>query len=228
MRRQVFLGLILILACFLLTGCFRGEIWIDIHPDGSADLSYRMMGGEPITNEMKTEAQQNDLVVKDVQEGQMKGIQVNGHFRNAQELSSLKIYDTTLFGRGLIVERGWFSDTYFIDSNIHPQRKNPGEKKDSYSDVYLKLVLNFPSPAEAQNATQVYNEGKTLGWNLLFEKDNPIQVKVKVWKWERIFAAIIGTIIILSGGIYMIYRSKKATGSQETGINNSPKNEVKG
>ncbi|HWR09711.1 hypothetical protein [Sporomusa sp.] len=108
-HQRLMTGLLLILFCFLLTGCLKGEITLHLNENGTADLKYGVIGVDFIENQinaMKEDAKKNGMITADLQEGTLRGFRAEKHFEDPLELQGMKFFAShTENNRGLVIER---------------------------------------------------------------------------------------------------------------------------
>ena len=166
--------LILALIAVSLTGCMRGEMDIKIKRNGKMDVSVLIATEEPSNLEKLLSDREIDLRR---QEGWKIDVYsqdgYRGYLCTRSNVDVLAGEVTPGFNLG----DGTFSkndETYVLDINLY--RGQDASRVHNYLKQVLEaggkltVTVTVPSSPVRHNATTVYEDGKTLYWDLLDEK----------------------------------------------------------
>lgn len=216
--------MVLIVLSIVFSGCFRGEVKVNINDDGSSDLHYQIiavpMAGtvEMMQGQIK-DLEKSQFKIERVTEGEWVGFKADKHFHNVSELNSFKLFSGSEPGTpGITFDKGWFYDAYKVSvlNDISLNQGQPLTNLDQamLAQMSMKITMNFPVKPEAHNASNVYNEGKTLEWLLSFTKENHLEATAKVWHYGHI-AATAGIPLVVMLALFL--QRRKCLSASEGG-----------
>lgn len=203
--RKSMICLLLITCCLIFSGCFRGEVNVNIQDDGSSDLSYKVVAvptaGDVLKAQIK-DLEKNQFKIEPITEGDMVGFKANKHFKNVSELSAFNMFAGSMPNTmGITLDKGWFYDAYKVSvlNDISVNQGQPLTNLDQamLAQMSMKMTMNFPVKPETHNASNVYNEGKTLEWLLSFTKENHLEATAKVWHYGNIAASVGIPLVVM-------------------------------
>lgn len=213
--------LLMMMACMLLSGCFQGEMKVNIHENGSADVEYKMLTIPTAEKAVQGEANrftEMGFQVQRITEGESIGFKGTQSIAAVEALNQYPIFSGVDGKPGIDVSRGWFYDDYKINVSTHMKKVNPAlfeNMKDLNNPIWshfsMKMIMSFPSKPDSNNATSLYNEGKTLEWVLNFTQDNHLEAKAKYWHIEHIVITLVLPFFVAG---FLFSKRKKA--DQET------------
>lgn len=166
-------------AIFVLSGCVRMITSIDIHTDGSADISiksavtaevYEMFSAQDNTNlidDTKAEATAAGYTVTEYNENGYIGVTMSKHIDNTSTTDSEDKYV-----EGLAFERTseLFKKTISVSgtlASIQSLKQNMTDSSIDTSAFDLKLIINTPYPITETNATEVSADRKQATFDLV-------------------------------------------------------------
>ncbi len=204
-----------LLAVFLLTGCMKGEVTLDMARDGSAQLKYKVLVaaimGQPAKEEIK-KLKDKGMTVEEIKEGDKNGFIASKKLAGLDELDKLGLFnsDEKTLNKSRI-EKGFFYDEQIFDILYKGPKEdpkiNPEEKKQRdkiLSAVDFSFALNLPVAAATNNADSALNGGKNLVWKLKMVEDTHIKATAKVWHWGNILL-----VAAIAAGAGLWYYKKK-------------------
>lgn len=190
-RRLVFGVLILFLA-FILSGCFTVRYHITINRDKTIDeeiiiaaekalVSMSMFLDEDVFEELRTGLINDGYRVEEYITGNSEGIRA---YKTSPPLDDDDLsFDNELFpmeGKGITVEKGFFSNTYDIDISFQIEDMTVMEKEMiSLISPDINFVFTLPVKPQAHNAHMVSADGRTMEWVIDPGRKNSIQVSFK-------------------------------------------------
>ncbi len=211
------LVLIVMMACVLLSGCFRGEMKVDIHNNGSADVEYKMLAiplAEKAVQEQFNRFTEMGFQAQRITEGESIGFKASRSIEAVEALNQFPLFSGGEGKPGIEVSRGWFYDDYTIRINSHMKQVHPDLYKDTdvnnpfWAQFSMKMIMTFPAKPESHNANSFFNDGKTLEWALSFSQDNHLEAKAKFWHMDHIVINLVVPVFVL--GFLYSKRRKEA------------------
>lgn len=221
--RKSMICILLITFCLVFSGCFRGDVNVNIQDDGSSDLSYKVVAvptaGDILKAQIK-DLEKNQFKIEPITEGDMVGFKANKHFQNVSELSAFRMFaGSAPNAMGITLDKGWFYDAYKVSvlNDISLNQGQPLTNLDQamLAQMSMKMTMNFPVKPETHNANNIYNEGKTLEWLLSFTKENHLEATAKVWHYGHI-AATAGIPLVVMLALFLQRRKYLSAGEDGT------------
>ena len=213
---------ILALMMFCFTGCMRFRTTMSIKSNGKADLSViyafqqDMFDGdvEDEIGDIADAFEDEGWTVDDYKKGEYKGYQFsmkNASVKDFEEIFNSDAFTDTLeLGEFELTKKG---STYTIewDTNVVDEAEDEGVSSSDFAQTggFLEVVIELPSPAKDENATEVSKDGKTLTWNLL--EDDEVEVTFTLINVGLIIAiiAIVVVLVIAAGVVVLLIILKK-------------------
>lgn len=220
--KKLFVSVVLIGLCLVFSGCFRGEVKVNINDDGSSDLHYQItavpMAGtvEMMQGQIK-DLEKSQFKIERVTEGEWVGFKADKHFQNVSELNGFKLFSGSEAGTpGIIFDKGWFYDDYKIrivnDISVNQNQPLTNVDQALLAQMSFKMIMNLPVKPEIHNAGNVSSDGKTLEWNLSFTKENHLEANAKVWHYGNIAATVIIPLLVMTGLYFQRRKYRTAAG----------------
>ena len=233
------IALILIMCSLIFTtGCVSGYIRLSINTDTSSDVKMKILVNKTIQSlipESKNPIYnlKNDLIdaqfkVSDINEYEKSGILVEKRFEDLEELNlTLEKIKYQINGSKaetvaniqkdemFTVDKGLFSDIYYVDLRVDLGKLTPDDgitkflSKAVMNSVDFKFILDTPIKPLMSNATNVYNNGKTMEWTIVPLEENIFQLQIKVPNVGAIAIASILAVTLIGIGIWFILRKRK-------------------
>ena len=238
MKKRLALILI-ILSLFFTTGCVSGYVRLSINDDTSSDVKMKILVNKTIQSLipesknpiyiLKNYLIDSQFKVSDITEYEKSGILVEKRFKNLEELNlaldkikykldSPKAETVANIKKDemFTVDKGVFSDIYYVDLRVDLGKV--GSDNDSItkflskavmSSVDFKFILDTPIKPLMSNATNVYNNGKTLEWTIVPLEENLFQLQNKVPNVARIVTVSVLVVALIGVGTWFILRKRK-------------------
>jgi hypothetical protein len=214
MRKKFFKTALLIFLCLFLTGCFKGEMKINIRPDGSADVEYTAVAASMIANiieEQMTSFKEDNYEITQFKEGDNIGFKATKQVKDVSEMNKHKLFEGKDGKPGITIDKGFFSDSYKINvSNTLNDTGKPLSAQDRslFSQVTMTIIITFPAKPTSHNADKVSNDGKTLEWVLSFA-DDEYSLTAEATRLNTMnIAAVI--LLPLAAILFFLARKKKS------------------
>ena len=222
MKKIKIVVLSLLLLC--VTGCMDFNAEMEIRKDKSMTLSIM----ELVDNDLV----KSDLPYfsdEDVKRYKESGFTTSnyvvddrvGHlltkeFTNIDEVSTVDQLQSKQATKNLLesdqpiftIKKGIFVNKYYATFNVSDfvERLNVDQSK--LSGASLDFTLNLPYKAMANNASETYNNGKKLVWNLNDLKTDQIYFEFKLYNLTNVYI-VIGGVFLMGLLIFSEYRDQK-------------------
>ncbi|PYE50150.1 DUF3153 domain-containing protein [Paenibacillus barcinonensis] len=230
--RQLLLTCMLLFMLVLLSACANGEAHVTVNTDGSADLALDLsvsdsalgkIGQDNVMPLLAEALERNHFKAEITKQGDQNVLKATNHY----ERSSMTAFDTSKLPTGIHIEQstvpGFFSSKMHItadadlmesmpDGDIKEQiNKVPGFlKRLLLKDMNFNFKLSLPIKADASNADEVQDGGKTLIWNISPLQKNTLDLTVQIPNIRNILlVAIPGLVLILALLIGFFIRRKR-------------------
>ena len=219
---KIFAVLLMTLSIFC-AGCFQVESDLKIDSDGKVTFKNEVMGvavmREPIET-FKNELERGHYAteITPIAEGNMSGYRIVTQYNSIEQLAAQDIgfFKRTSKNKGIQQHKGWFFDAYNFD--LLSEAPENAEYVDNpiaqsmMSQIKFNFVMNLPYAVETTNAQNVFNENKTLAWNLtsslIGNKNISMQAQFKIWHKDKIILTVAAILILLGGTIYFFQKAK--------------------
>lgn len=222
MKRYIKL-LVVFVVTFLLTGCIKMEVTMDIHKDKSMELGFiyaiddSLMEQSTSTNsfdESTKNLKENGFQVTGYKKDGKTGMQATKEFKNIDDISSdedvvfdmNKLTEEKNAKAGFKVKKGLFKNHYYakvqINSDTSSLTNNRQFRGTDTSDAdYSSMMqgmdmtfnVNLPFKAIKSNATSKENNEKTLKWDLT-KVNEDITFEFALYNYRNIY--IVGGITL--------------------------------
>lgn len=223
--RKLLISLVLILLCFIFSGCFRGEVKVNINEDGSSDLHYQaaaapLAGTAEMLQSQIKDLEKSQFKIERFTEGDWIGFRADKHFQSVSDLNGFKLFSGGSAGTpGIIVDKGWFYDNYSIhivnDISVNQSQPLTNLDKALLAQMSFKMIMNLPVKPESHNAGNISSDGRTLEWNLSFTKENQLEATAKVWHYGNIALTVIIPLVVLAA----FYFQRRKYGTEADKVN---------
>ena len=223
--KAVSVFVVLMMAAFCLTGCVRFRTSMSIKNNGKADLEiiygyYNEIIDDDVQDAMDEVAdafEDDGWTVDDYKKGDYEGYtftMTGANVKDFEEIFNADCFTDELeLGDFELTKKG---STYTIewDTQAKGDIEEEGISSQDLSTYggFMEVVIELPSPAEKENATDVSKDGKTLTWDLLEEDE--IEVTFSLLNVGLIIAIIAIVVVLIAAAavvvIILILKKKKA------------------
>ena len=186
MKKTIGLIVILIIMLIGLTGCVNINYEVEVHKDGSGEISY-VYGiskealksidttSESLVSTYKEQAEKNGYTTEKYEDENIEGFKASKHIENLEKEFSLqeafgKAYVKDEEGNGIKVNTGFFKTQISQNAKI-----DLSTMEDMENTIQMKYTVKLPVTSKTNNATEVSKNGKTLTWKLVSGEINNIQ-----------------------------------------------------
>lgn len=206
------LALSILFMMFLLSGCIKADIGVNVKKDGSVEntvifamekKSYEMLSsfGEDPLEEQKADVLAENYTIEDYDDGEYFGFKASKTFSSIEEYTFLN-HETN----PLIIESD--GNSFKVDGTLDMTMN--GEElglEQQYVDQFeLTFTLTLPGKVGQNNADR--KEGNKLIWDLSTEEPTEISAESSVSGVSPILLIGGGGIILAAGATYLFSRRK--------------------
>jgi hypothetical protein len=233
MKKVSLLAVFLIISV-MLAGCVKWNTNVNVHSDGTADLTQviglaKQIANNPQimdNNEVLPENKKNQLKKQgfDVQkftDDKYVGYKLKKHFNSVEDLlktNMIKDNKDQLVDVKVTVDKGLFKNVTNMKGTIMLRMKNDNSSNDLgsgmasaiLSNAELQFSVTLPNKALSNNADNI--NGNTYQWNLQMNKKKDVSLSVETPNRTNIMITIaVGVIVILSAvGTFISRRKQKS------------------
>ena len=212
---------VLIMTMFCFTSCLRFRTSMRIKNNGRADLAiiyaYHSMllgdNGLDSLDDVAKAFEDEDWTVKEYSRGDYQGytftmsdVKVSDleDIFNSDAFEKIGFGDFDLTRKGLTYTIDWEvnSSDQFRDESITPSDLS------AYGG-FMEIVIELPSPAKSENASEVSNDGKKLTWELLEEDEVELSFTLINTGLIITVAAVAGVLLISAVVVVLLIVLKK-------------------
>lgn len=221
MKKTIGLIVILIIMLIGLTGCVNINYEVEVHKDGSGEISYiygiskESLKSLQITSEdfvasMKKQAEDNKYITENYEDENIEGFKASKHVDNLSKDFSLQ----EAFGKSYVKdeeENGIKINKSFFRTQISQNAKiDLSTMENMESTVQMKYTVKLPIKARANNATEISKNNKVLTWNLVGGEVNTIEFTAsKINAAPIIYIILLVMLIIATIVCAVIFLKKK-------------------
>jgi flagellar basal body-associated protein FliL len=228
MIKKRILAILLVLLVFLLAGCIKSTISVNVNPDGSGtskiimglSKQYQAMVEQEGTSvkdmfsEASNEFTAQGYTVADYSDDKYVGVALTKEFQNLND-AGLEGLDITVSDTEPKTVK--INGTVDTSSELQSQGQDPATLA-SMGDLEMSFEITLPGPASTHNATSV--TGNTYKWDLLQQQNIQLEATLSgasSTNWLLI-GGIVGGVLIIAIIVIIIMlagRKKKAQMAQE-------------
>jgi hypothetical protein len=179
--------------------------------------------------EFRKSAETRGFTVQNFHNTKMTGVVATKHVNSLggiPNFNSLNGRAVGQQGNGFAVTKKFFTTDYRLNTDIDlSNMANSSQEQlqelgnailgSSNNMITLQLMLTLPFKAESNNASKVLDNGRTLVWNLIPGRTNPIQMAATMPNLLNIAVTILGLLIVIGGlsALWILRKRKAVSGS---------------
>lgn len=219
MKKTIALIIMLLIILITFSGCAKVNYEVEINKDGSGEITYiygiskEKLGGstdlvEQFVETMKEQAEENNYNVEIYEDEKNSGFKASKHLENLSEEFSLEetfgeeyVKDTE--NNKINIEKGLWKTKYSQNAEL-----DLTNLKDTNIEMSYKIKL--PTKTKTNNATEVFENGKELTWNLKSGEINRIEFVAEEINVVPI-VIVIGVVIAVAVTVFIILNKKHVT-----------------
>jgi len=221
-KRNILLWAISIVMVIGLTGCFKGNISVDVQWDGSAIVSVALgmtqeaqslissQGQNPFQDMQQTLTDKSGNIpkgteVKKWREGDYDWMSATGKFNNLEQVNQL-MADKTLFNHfSLTRKRGIFRDEFILNAELSALGSDMPSSDiglDPTAFMSLSFTTRLPGNIVESNGFSDLNDPNLFTWNAQGRNTVPVNARSLSWNWINISVIMVVLFGLFIFGIY--------------------------
>ncbi len=224
-KKALCLSLVLLMLTFLLTGCIRMNVDINIKKNGKADVTilYAVQEalqesgtGSLIDDDEAEQYKKDGWTVNDYSDDNYTGYTLTKTDVDLSKSDLLEDSDVNLTKKGSL---------YVLDLKLLSEEDMDGMKESASMIKSMggsfTVTLTLPKEPVKHNATSVSNEGKTLKWDLLkMDPDDTIHVEFKLANYTFLF--VIAAAVLIAAAAVLLILKKRTKANDLAPLNEYP------
>ncbi|WP_409275828.1 LppM family (lipo)protein [Neobacillus sp. SCS-31] len=228
MKNKIFLSILLIL---LLSGCVKMDNTLIINKDGSSDFTMiygidsqlysSEMGAPESMDEFKSDAEKSGFKVVTYKDKEFTGLKISKHFESYKDIKFVNNSESKMNFK-VNEQKGFFKNKYAVEAvyDLRGMSDEMGDGSEGFDEqilnsilgkMDLKFTLKLPVKSGDNNASNVSDEGKTLTWDLLPDKNNELKVQFEKVNTLNIVLLAVGIVVALISTLIVIFKKRKPT-----------------
>lgn len=225
MKKTVGLIVILIIMLVTLTGCAEINYEVEVHNDGSGNITYiygiskeRMENSTDIVEQfvgtMREQAEESGYTVEIYEDGEISGFKANKYIENLSEDFSLEetfgseyVKDTE--NNKIKIEKSFWTTKYSQNTEIDLTNL-------SDEDLEMTYKIKLPTKVKTSNTNNISEDGKELTWTLTGGEKNKIEFTAEEFNMLPIVIVLLVIIVIAIGiTVFIILKKKHVTKTEK-------------
>lgn len=223
-KRIVLLFFILFIFSFGLSGCFKGNILVEIKSNGSGVVSIAIgltqqaksllasQGVNPLQEIEESMSDESGNISADVKvtkwmDGDYEWAKAEREFKNLDEINEV-ILNRTLFDHfSLSRKRGVFQDRFILDAKINALNSDiPSDDSiiDPYAFIDMSFSAKFPGKIKEANGFVDTNDPNLITWNVEGYQSVSVNATSVTWNWLNISGISICVFLFVLFSIYSV------------------------
>jgi hypothetical protein len=233
MKKVSLLSTVIIISV-MLAGCVKWNTNVNVHSDGTADLTQvvglakqiannpEIMGdNQVLPDNKKSQLEKQGYAVQKFTDDKYVGYKLNKHFNSVEDLlktNLIKDNKDQQVDVKVTVDKGLFKNVTSMKGTIMLSMKNDNSSNDLgsgmasaiLSNAELQFSVTLPNKAVANNADNV--NGNTYEWNLQMNKKKEVALSVETPNRTNIIITIAVSVIVILAliGILISRRKQKS------------------
>lgn len=228
--KKIFKLITLLSLVFILTGCVKENINMEIGKDKRVNLTIisatkNSMSSEINPSKIADNLENKGFIKEPYKEDSWNGYKLTKEYESIDDISTTDTITVEL--SDLLDENNedisyyfqkkesFFKTTYIANFTIDINANEDGsanEEINGYKDtVDLKYTVTLPNPSTKQNTTNISQDGRTLTWILEYGKVNKINYQFSMTNNRTYILISIIFIILVAFLTYFILKSNNKT-----------------
>jgi len=222
--RTALLPFFLLILSFGLSGCFKGNISVDVKANGSGVVSIafgmtqqaKALISSQDTNPLQDIEQSmsdesgstpTDVKVTKWMEGDYEWTKAEKEFKNLDEINKV-ILNRSLFNHfSLTRNRGIFQDKFILDAELDALNSDiPSDDSgiDPSAFIETSFSTRLPGKITETNGFIDANDPNLVKWNIEGYQTVSVKATSVTWNWLNIFGILVGGFLFVLFGIYAL------------------------
>lgn len=220
MKKTIGLIIMIIVMLVALTGCAEINYEVEVHKDGSGEITYIYgiskevleqlnVSAEDVISSMKEQAEESSYIVEAYEDENISGFKANKHVEDLTKDFSLQeafgeeyVKDTE--NNGIKVEKTFLVTKYSQNAELDLT---------NVSDTNIKMIykIKLPTGVKTSNASAVSENEKELTWNLKSGEINEVEFVAKQINILPVVIMLLVICIVVAILVFIILKKKHAT-----------------
>jgi hypothetical protein len=205
-----------------LTGCFKGDISVDVKANGTGIVSIAFgmtqqakalvasQGENPLQDIRQSMSDGSGSTPTDVGvtkwiEGDYEWTKAEKEFKSLDEINRV-MRNKSLFNKfSLTCKRGVFQDEYILDAELDALNSDvPVDNSgvDPSAFIEMSFSARMPGKIVETNGFADLNDANRIVWNMQGNQAVSILARSTTWNWLNIFGIMVGGSVFVLFGIY--------------------------
>lgn len=223
-KRTAFLTFFLLILSSGLSGCFKGNISVDVKANGSGVVSIAFgmtqqakalissQGTNPLQDIEQSMSDGSGSTPTDVKvtkwmEGDYEWTKAEKEFKNLDEINKV-ILNRSLFNHfSLTRKRGIFQDKFILDAELDALNSDiPSDDSgiDPSAFIEMSFSARLPGKITETNGFIDANDPNLVKWNVEGYQTVSVKATSVTWNWLNIFGILVGGFLFVLFGIYAL------------------------
>lgn len=223
-KPRALLPFFLIILSFGLSGCFKGNISVDVKANGSGIVSIAFgmtqqakalissQGTNPLQDIEQSMSDESGNVPTDVKvtrwtEGDYEWTKAEKEFKSLDEINKV-ILNRSLFNHfSLTRKRGIFQDEFILDAELDALNSDiPSDNSgiDPSAFIEMSFSARLPGKITETNGFVDTNDPNLVVWNVEGYQTVSVKARSVTWNWLNIFGILTGGFLFVLFGIYAL------------------------
>lgn len=221
-KRNILLCAISVVMAVGLTGCFKGNISVDVGWSGLADVSVALgmtqqaqsmiasQGQNPFQDMRKTMADTTGNIpvgveVKQWREGDYDWMSATKKFMTLDQVNAVMANKTLFTHFSLTRNRGIFRDEFILDAELAALGADMPQNEfniDPTAFINMGFSARLPGTIEETNGFADLEDPNLIKWNAKGYQNVSIRAKSLSWNWINLFLMMGGVFVVFILGVY--------------------------
>jgi hypothetical protein len=234
-KQNILLGVFAFLVAIGLTGCFKGEISVDVKENGSGLIGIALgmtqqaqallssQGTNPLEQIQKSLSEQvglpGDVTVSSWVEDEYEWVKVEKGVKSVDEINMVFADNEIFKSFSLTRTGGLFQNEFILVAELNPlsNAAPSGESVqiDPAAFIQMRFSLRLPGKIEETNGFVDINDSNRMVWTMQGSQPVPIKARLVTWNWLNIIIIAGGGVLIVFSGIsavgFLLYKSSQKT-----------------
>lgn len=224
MKKTVGLIIMLIVMVVALTGCAKVNYEVEVHKDGSGEITYiygvskgKIENSKELVEQfvgtMREQAEESGYNVELYENDEISGFKANKHIEDLSKDFSLeeafgKEYVKDTENNKINIEKSFLTTKYSQNAELDL-------KSLSDTNVEMTYKIKLPTKVKTSNANDVSENGRELTWNLVGGESYKIEFMAEQINILPIVGIAVVIIAVVTVIIFVILKKKHVTKSEK-------------
>lgn len=224
MKKTVGLIIMLIVMVVALTGCAKVNYEVEVHKDGSGEITYiygvskgKIENSKELVEQfvgtMREQAEESGYTVELYENDEISGFKANKHIEDLSKDFSLeeafgKEYVKDTENNKINIEKSFLTTKYSQNTELDL-------KSLSDTNVEMTYKIKLPTKVKTSNANDVSENGRELTWNLVGGESYKIEFMAEQINILPIVGIAVVIIAIVGVIIFIFLKKKHVTKSEK-------------